>query len=214
MKQFVLLGMTLCTLTSCYHSSETRSAAGVKSDDSYAWGLVSISKVNTTIGQKDCEAALQTFRTGEEPLLRADVYSPCFAVGMMDPEQAGQLPPPIPRDLDGDGHQDAVQYPNGMLVPANLFSMYPGVYWPQVYAQYGITPEAMQGVVGQQFGHITAMRHRGYLFGYPGDPIAAGTPDEVITRGKLDAELAPIEEEVNANSTDIIMGAQASEGDE
>jgi hypothetical protein len=211
MKQFVLFGVVLMG-TACAHFAENKSAAGIETHNSFALGLVSISKKDTTIGQKDCEEALTTYREGEKPLLRADVYSPCFTVGMMDPTQHGQLPPPMPRDLNGDGKIDFVQYPSGHVVPAHLYGMFPGTHWPTVYNQYGIMPEATIGLAGQQLGHLTVMRHRGYVLGHPGDPLTMGTPDEIITRSDLDAEIKPILGEIDANATDIIQGAKASEG--
>lgn len=211
-KNVILIGALLLAslLTGCYHSSEVKSAAGTQRSNMFAFGMVSTSTTDTTIGQEDCEEALLTFQKGETPMTHADVYAPCFAVGMTNPVPNGQQPPPIPRDLNGDGRQDAVQYPNGLLVPAHLYNAYPRAYWPGIYMQYGITPEAMNGMAIQQYGNITAMRHRGYVWGHPGDPITAGTPDELITRRKLDQELNPLYQEVDANATDIMTGANGS----
>lgn len=218
MTLFSIAAFAAMLSTGCAFSSN-RSAAGAESRTMITPFFV-VERKDTTIGQKDCEEAMTTIHPGEQPMVRKDFYASCFTVGMMDVDQNNQLPPPLPRDLNGDGKPDAMEYQNGVRVPLGLYNAFPGMYWPAEYEHYGFHQRRIRTIGSHQptytpymphpYGYHSGLRARGTVVGHPGDAAVAGTSMDFAT--KYDIEQAEIKNREQLRIlSEVVMGEPEEE---
>lgn len=136
MKTFILLLMSLFAV-GCYSSSRVRTPGGESTSKMYMAGMVQTSETDTMVSFDRCRELVKPGHPGEAPMIDREVYDKCFADAMKGVPPMGQRPDPTPVDLNGDGRPDVVRYTDGTQVPYGLWSMYPNVYFPQVYGYYG-----------------------------------------------------------------------------
>lgn len=189
--------VALLTLSGCYRSSTVDTPTGKKTSRSYALGIVSTDETNTMVSFDRCRDLIKPGRPGEQPMIDREVYDKCFADAMVGVDPNGQLPQPTPVDLDGDSRPDAVRYTNGFQMDYGMYSMYPGVYWPQVYGHYGLQP-----YMPMQSGYHRSLRHRGAMVGYPGDAATAGTNSQIVTKAEFEKNKADTDEAIDALATE------------
>jgi hypothetical protein len=140
MKKLFLLA-TAGALIGCYHRTNLKTPVGTERHTMIAAGIYSSTDIDTVSNFKRCRELLKPGHAEEEPLIDRDVYQSCFNNHMLPVRPMGQRSSPIPVDVNGDGRPDAMRYTEGYEVPLNLYSSYPGVYWPGAYQQYGYNPE-------------------------------------------------------------------------
>lgn len=198
--KMVAVALTFFTLTACISNTMETPAGSVRSGT--VLGVVGWSHTNTRGAFDECRALLKPGHPGEQPLIERDVFAPCFTVAMMGPMPRGQQAPPIPTDLNGDGRPDVARYQNGLQVPYGLYTMFPGMYWPQVYGYYGygggggygglsmlpFPPQAPPGRLVTGVGSTTVPP---YAYDAPG--LQAG--NGYVTRGELGALVRPLYEQ-------------------
>lgn len=202
----------VASLTGCYHSSTVNTPVGTEKNRMYALGIVSTSNVDTDTKFERCRDLLKPGHPLDASMIDREVYDKCFADAMQHVEPGrGQQPSPTPMDANGDGRPDFYQYKDGFQVPADLYQMYPGMYWPGVYQNYGYGPgDVMYGSAPMSYQQGYApVSPMGYGPADGGWVYGGSAQDPAVTYNRMVAAGQPVREQEYVTREETISREQA-----